>query len=390
MKRFKKMTIMLITAITILSCFSIFASATLDSSFERIIEIHNVKYDNDDNHECKNISGIATGMKTTTNGGQIINYNSLFVAKCRDKNNFTDIAFYYFPNMHNTNNKRVFRVKYAGHANAMTIDSTNIYLTASMSSSNHDPNYPHGAGTTLIQINRSYLASLSDGATINLDNPNTNVIDGYQAIKPVTYSNGTYTDYTASIGNITKFSANQEFIISYSLSSVASGFCFTKATIQTINGEKKLVVSTDPADIFIVKNETGFTPYTHPDLEYYPSHGLFIPKWKGESGCENSILWIPSLSSSYTWKTIGGNQYREYTPTAITVDATNIVEYNVQKYTTFELEAVAMTAENELIFSANEIVTTAFQTAYKNATGGKYYHDGIFKLKHSNGTQWTF
>lgn len=390
MNRFKKMIAVMIAAITILSCFSIFASATLDSSFVRIIEIPNKKYDNDDHHECKNISGIAAGMKTTTNGGQIVYYNSLFVAKCRDKNNFTDIAFYYFPNMNNTNNKRVFRVKYAGHANAMTIDSTNIYITASMSASNHDPNYPHGAGTTIIQINRSYLASLSDGATINLDNPNTNAIDGYKAIKPVTYENGTYTAYTASIGNITKFSANKEFIISYSLSSVPYGFCFTKATIQTINGEEKLVISTDPSDIFIVKNETGFTPYTHPDLEYYPSHGLFIPKWKGESGCVNSILWVPSFSNSYTWKTIGENSYREYTPTAITVDATDVVDYNVTKYTTFELEAVAMSAENKLIFSANEIVTIDYQTAYQNATGMKYHHDGIFELKHSNGTQWIF
>ena len=320
-------------------------------------------------NRCTNISGIGIG-KTM---------NSLFVVKCYDKNNETDAAFYYYPDMDSPSSYRVYRLKYAGHANGMAVDNSYIYITASTTTDG--TGYPHATtNNSIIRISRSLIASLSTGSTINYSD--------YTSFAPVVQNaNGTYSNYTGDISAITKYNNNGKFIINYSPLTTTSAFAFTTAQIKTVSGQDKFVVSTSNSDVFFVDNNLAGSGTSNVDICYSPNCGLFIPKWYGKMASpytnrnKNVILWVNNVTGSYTYQNVTGiGNCRYYTARKINhvVNDTS-GGYTLTKY---EMESIAFTDDDDFIYSAN--VTYTQTSTIGTSNENSYDDDGIFNLYYND------
>lgn len=321
-------------------------------------------YSNGNKFNCTNISGIGIGKSK----------NRLFVVKSHDAGNISDAAFYYYPNMDNPSNKRVFRLKYAGHANAMAVDNSYVYITASTST--NDPNYPHANNDNcIIRIARSLITSLSDGDTINYSD--------YTSFEPIAEESGVYSSYTENISMITKYNNNGKFIINFEPLATASTFAFTTAEIKTVGGQEKFVVSKNCNDIFLVNKNLLGTHNNHVDICYAPSCGLFVPIWGGSLSSpnrnKNIVLWVNNVNGTCTNVSTDFGTCRCYSPRQIHFTVSSLNGNNVTK---FEMESIAFTLDNEFIFSAN--ITCTNQTKAINDK------DGIFALHYNDTSNPNF
>ena len=347
-----------------------FASSVIsDVDHEWLFDVPDQPYTS---NNCTNISGIGIG-KTQ---------NSLFVVKSHDTDNHTDAAFFYYPDMNYPSTCRIYRLKYAGHANGMAVDNNYIYITASSNAQN--PNYPHpNTYNCIIRISRSLIASLSNGATINYSD--------YTTFEPVKEVSGTYSTYGKNISMITKYNTNGKFIINFDELSTSTRFAFTTAEIKTVGGQEKFVISTNHNDIFFVENNLSGSGTSKVDICYSPNCGLFIPKWYGKMAAsktnrnKNVILWVNNVNGSYTNVSTTYGSCNCYTPRKINHVVTDVDgDYTLTK---FEMESVAFDQNDEFIFSANIQYTKTSQIGLDDAD--TYDDDGIFRLYH-NGTNHKF
>lgn len=340
----------------------------------RLTTIENENLPNSDK-KCTNLSGMAYSDS----------YNRLYTAKVYDKDGESNGYFYYYPNISNMSNYKMFLIEFIGHANGMTVDNSYVYITAS--SQADDPDAPQDTyHNHIIRISRSYIHNLANGSTITSSNY-TRFVPKYRK------SNGTLADYDKQIGNISRYNADETFIINIPWGAVGEDFAFTTAQIEIENGSPVFVVNRSDSDIFVVKNYLKNRHVSKPDIEYSPDCGLFIPRWYGHTWLENGvvkyddyynplktvILWANIMTGNYALEDIGTrHNIRVYTPDKINCDVSPFSNQTPPKYTSFEVEAVAIyhyteddTEKADLLFSAN--------------VQGNNQKDGIFRLKRADG-----
>lgn len=355
------------------------------------------------------VGGIAIGRKK----------NSMFVMKAEEKadsgsNNLTEQSalLYDFPDISNPTERHYYRLRHAGHANAMAIDATNIYVcgwTTNIISGNQQSNEYNN---WILMIPREMFATLrkgSDGAFIhkyNSDNPDE---PGYSVLYPkvkTVSDDGTvkYSDYERIINTISLYKGNYQFIIGIGrlskvkgddnfMSGLGDDMAFTTAKLEQVNGKTYFVVSESPKDIFVVKNNVANKDAVNQDICYAQGHGLFIPKWYGGvRNAENKyfnttktvIMWA-NIDGSHGSKVINGVSYRYYEPNKIVIDKSKEKGSDGKLlFDKFEPESIAFTKDEngydgELLFSCN----------VKKGDSEQTYGDSVYKLTHDGGKNFS-
>ncbi len=321
------------------------------------------------------VGGIATGKAK----------HSMFILKGNSADQ-QNTLFYYFPDMDNSSKYGVYRLPYAGHGNAMTVDVNNILVAGWVSDKNklkdsgdlgNQENNTYN--NWIIMIPRKTIASMGMtkiGKKIPKDDKSTEDVEGYTILYPKvkkTKSNGTvtYSDYKKHIASITKFNQDGVFLIGVSSPIDGDYLAYRKAYLETKNGQKMFVVSESPEDIYIIKNTVNNKEAIGQDICYSPNSGLFIPRWYGGGGTDNEdynvlknvILWV-NIEGKYSTIKKDGVSYKVYTPKKINVNKSK----EKDKYSLFEIESIAFQKDDTMIFSCN----------VKNAS--KKQADAVFKL----------
>lgn len=374
-----KRLIALILAIVCIACFSTIAyavAATVYSNIELevVATIENKTYG---------------GIKYTAVGGMAVGTNrtSMFVVKAErhDQGQEQKALFYDYPNISNPANRHIYLLPQAGHANGMAIDDSNIYVCGWTMEKNTPGNQAgNDENNWIIKIPRNKFSSfrdMNDGQEIPMDDPDTTAVEGYSVLIPLV--EGTETVFNKEIRAITKYNSNKSFIVEYLMSGVGNNLAYTTASLVTVGGVENFYVSEDPDDIFIVQNNVQYADGTRQDICYSPGNGLFIPIWYGNDDNpqyynenKNVIMWV-DLSTSNNPKlstiTIGGKTYRYYTkPDKINVNQSN------NGYTKFEVESIAITDSDEMLFSAN--IEGSGELANK---------DSVFSMTHDGGQNFV-
>lgn len=363
MKKLKKSFIKpIITIIAIFSVainFNVFASAETVYTNTKDTRIATIPTKNDRG----NIGGISIGKKK----------NSMFVVKSGNDNNAN---LYYYPNINNASNYAIFSLLGAGHANSMAIDNNNVYVSAW---NNNSSDYAY-----VIRISRSTIANMPF-------NQNASTIS-YTKLPTIykTYNNSTGS-YSYSVANnisaITKYENTDKFIVHSTLpddTGTNDYFIFSFASIENYNGKESFVIERSENSTFLVKN-TLKNNSTSQDIYYSATNGgLFIPRWDGAKACKNVIAWA-HLNSSYSMININGFNLKCYVPDKISVDRTNQKGYGVNMYAKFEIESLAFTENNDMLFTCNIENTNSYLSAYKKDKNKKPPADGVFKLTKSDG-----
>lgn len=385
----KRLTALLLAVVCTATFYTMaYAAAIVYSNLEleHIAEIENQKDENGKRYTA--VGGIAAGTNRT----------SMFVTKA-EKNieGATErlALFYDFPNINKPSTRYYYFLPQAGHANGMAIDDYNIYICGWTKNSaliddmrdefeleENDPLYRNW----IIKLPRNKFSDFrkaGNGYTIEKDDPNTTEVEGYTILRPKI--DGTDTYFNKSINNITKYNSNKTFIVQYHIGGIGNNLAYTTARLVTENGVENFYVSTDPDDIFIVENNVLFYDGTLQDICYSPGNGLFIPIWYSTNDKDSPnyssinqnktvIMWV-DLSTENNSKlstiTVGGNTYRYYTqPDKINVNQSG------NGYTKFEVESIAITDDDEMIFSANVETSSASL-------------DSVYKLTHDNGQNFV-
>ncbi len=314
--------------------------------------------------------------------------NSMFVLKASSNEQMA--AFYYFPEIDEPDRYGVYRLRYAGHANAMAVTDKYIYVTGWVSDNdNIGVGYQeHNVNNNwIIKVPRKTISAMGltkTGQKIPKDDYDTEEEEGFSVMHPkvkTVNDDGTvtYSPYTRTIASITKYKSNTSFIIGYRVSGNYYGF--TKAKIETYNNKKYFVVSENRADMFVVKNTMSLKSAIAQDIFYSEENGLFIPTWYGGEKNEansyynpakNVVLWANIDSNSYTNVTIDKKTYKAYTPAKINLNMGS------STYRKFEMESLAFDVNNNLLFSAN--------VWFANKT---YESDAIYKLTRTDGLKFT-
>lgn len=377
-KRFIALTLAMIC----IGCFSTIAYAVAatvynNTELEVVATIENKTY---------------SGIKYTAVGGIAVGTNrtSMFVVKAEQNDEDAGIyadeqmaLFYDYPNIENPNNRHIYLLPQAGHANGMTIDDSNIYVCGW---SKYGEGVGNQASNTennwIIKLPRNKFSSFrdqADGYVIPQDNPNTTAVEGYSVLIPLV--EGTDTLFNKEITAITKYNANKTFLVEYKMSGLGNDLAYTTASLVTVGGEEKFYVSTDVDDIFIVQNNVQYAGGTRQDICYSPGNGLFIPIWYGKTGStytnpnKNVIMWVDLSANNPKWSTklIGNQTYRYYrVPDKINVNQSN------NGYTKFEVESIAITDSDEMLFSAN--ISGSGELANK---------DSVFSMTHDGGQNFV-
>lgn len=386
----KRLTAFLLAVVcTATFCTMAYAAAIVYNNIE-LEHIATIENQTIDGITYTAVGGIAVGTDRT----------SMFVMKSEknDENNgyyATEqmALFYDYPNINDLTNRHTYRIPQTGHANGMTIDDYNIYVCGW---AKHGEGIGNQLGNTdnnwIIKIPRNKFSDFrdqNDGYVIPADNPkSTNIVEGYSVLIPLEDGAEEDTPFTFEIKNITKYNSNKTFIVQYFTDeNIGNNLAYTTARLVTEDGVEKFYVSTDPDDIFIVENNVLFYDGTLQDICYSPGNGLFIPIWYSPSTSnspnanltnknKNVIMWV-DLSTTNNTKlstiTVGENTYRYYTqPDKINVNQSG------KGYTKFEVESIAITTDNEMLFSAN-IAGSGELTSV----------DSVFKLTHDNGQNFV-
>ena len=329
------------------------------------------------------VGGIAVGKKQ----------NSMFIVKADSSTNERYALFYDFPSIQSPDVRHTYLIPMAGHANGMTISSKNVYICGwSAKSGVKKPN------NRILVIPRPLISVLRKSSEDNIridtycdNNPSA---PKYYTLQPKTkevLADGSvrYTNYEDNIKTITMYTDDNSFIIGYSPindDGTDNYIAYTIARLETYNDETYFVVSKDPDDIFLVKNNVAHKGAVGQDICYAAGHGFFIPRWYGRD--ENNpyynpnktvILWA-DIDGEYTYKTVGEVQYRYYVPDKIVIDKSKEKDSNNKLiYEKFEPESIAFTKYGSLIFSCNT-------EKNKNITEG--YKDAVFKLSHDGGQKF--
>lgn len=406
----KKRIMRLVSIVCVL--FSVVFGLNLDASaidiittseIVRVARTPNVFHPNysDDGYECTAMGGIyVTQVK-----------NSMFVVKA--SRNEQMAALYHYPDLEDTSNYKVVFLRYAGHANALTMDAGNVYITG-WCSKNGNIQQNNTYNNWILKIPRSLISSTADRGTLPKDNPHTEEIEGYKVLHPKMVNpdeeareTTPYVDYTGRIARIARY--GDEFIVPWDGVALYNNsgdkyYGFTTARLVTSGGKTLFVVSTDPEDRFIVQNNTvhdDSIKIVDQDIGYSAGKGLVIPVWYSaghETGTKNVIMWadIDSEGSTIVNRRVDpdgsvhgdGETYRYYIPDKISAVAHNIKGpgTNINMYKKMEFESAAFSASGELLVSANAV----HSDEYKEYLGSKASADGVFKITHSGGQNFNF
>lgn len=344
--------------------------------------------------EYSGVGGIAAGTNRT----------SMFVTKAEKSTSHATermALFYDFPNINEPGTRYHYFIQQAGHANGMAIDDYNIYICgwtkeddllidAALELGMRPEDYINVPNNWIIKLPRNYFSffrSRGNGYEIKPDSPSEK---GYTLLRPI-IDGTTDTPFEKDIRNITKYNSNKTFLVQYFMDGIGNNLAYTTARLVTENGVEKFYVSTDPDDIFIVENNVLFYDGTLQDICYSPGNGLFIPIWYSPSTSnspnanltnknKNVIMWV-DLSTTNNPKlstiTIGENTYRYYTqPDKINVNQSG------KGYDVFEIESIAITDDDEMLFGANIIQTEGQQGELTSS-------DSVFKMTYNNGQNFV-
>lgn len=323
--------------------------------------------------------------------------NCLYAIKIDGDN--ANAVLYYFPDISNWERKAAFSIYDAGHANGMTVDTKYIYICAK----------PNGEEENeIIRISRKYI---EDKAALIATEENITVAteilskrlgdDNYKIMQPMVINpdesqraSKPYVEYTGGFSTITRAESTGKFIIGKKISGVdrTQYNGFTRAEI--INGE--FVVSSDPDDIFLVKNSVVNSDASRQDIYYRQGYGLFIGRWYGEGDttspyyhkANNVILWADIDGTSN--ETYAG--YRCYTPDKIKIYMDNYKVDGITVYEKFEIESMGITSNGNLIATFNVIYTDAYYKKYisgqnENITD-RWDGDGVYRINRADGKSY--
>lgn len=364
--------------ITIFCSFTTIAYAAVSViskvSTEKIADLTEYKADGSDVTYTA-VGGIATGKSK----------HSMFVLKGNSRTQ-QHALFYYFPDMDNPNKYGVYRLRHAGHGNAMTVDRTNIFVAGWVSGDDYEQTGNQANNkynNWILMIPRSTIADMGltkTGKQIPKDNKSTEEVEGFTVLYPKVKkvaSDGTvtYSDYKQRIASITKYNEDGVFLVGTTPPIDGDYLAYRKAQLEKYNGQTLFVVSEDPDDVFVIKDTTLNKDAVGQDMCYSPNCGLFIPRWYGGDDenenynpLKNVILWA-DIDGEYSTVKQGSATYKVYTPIKI-----NVNKYKESDtYSQFEIESIAFQADDTMIFSCNTL-----DAAGKQA-------DAVFKL-HCNET----
>ena len=374
-RKCKKFLFVFMIIMIVASSFTTLAYAAVSViskvSTEKIADLPVYKADGSD-VTYTSVGGIATGKSK----------HSMFVLK-GNSNTQQYALFYYFPDMDNPNKYGVYRLKHAGHGNAMTVDRNNIFVAGWVTNKSSIEDLGNQENNTynnwILMIPRSTISSMGltkTGKKIPKDKKSTEEVEGFSVLYPKvkkTNSDGTvtYERYTKRIASITKFNEDGVFLIGTSSPIEGDYLAYRKAKLEKSDGKTLFVVSEDPNDIYIVKNTVKNKDAIGQDICYSPNSGLFVPRWYGGGGEENEsynplknvILWV-DIDGTYSTVTKGSVNYKVYTP--IKIDLNKSKESD--KYSQFEIESIAFQADDTMIFSCNAVTADGKQA------------DAVFKL----------
>ncbi len=328
------------------------------------------------------------------------NAEELFVAKASSEED--DAILYYFPNIQNKNNYYIYIISNAGHANAMTIDTNYIYITA-WKKDKTDLNQYNDQKNDVIRLSLSYIYNhMTATINTNINNvPNMNSSNTgctrFSAVKLDSSNN--VVNYNAVINSISRYQNDGEFIINYTALNETVNSVeyrgFTKASIENIGGTQKFVVSTSNNDAFTLKKNWNSEDPTYQDLEYSEDNGFFLPIWYGKDSTANTnkntnknvLAWAdidhPTSSNSQN-VTISGVSYKCFIPDKINVNVSSVKKSgtNIYIYKKFEMESLAFDATGQMYAAVN----VGYTSDYLNTNPNYFYReDGVYKINHNNG-----
>lgn len=264
-------------ALTVVISGGIKASAeTVNLTFSKYVSIPNQDYGN---VSCTNIGGIALN----SNGDA----KELYVLKSHKDE--TKSVLYYYPNIANKSNYVIIKLNnIAGHANSMTIGSSNIFITRWQSGGN--------IKNDIVRIKRSAIRTIYNNTSngqiastvLGTNSDSVTIIKVYKGTTEANISNANQ-EYDIRIAAITKYGTDIDqynngkyFIVGRSQNSTTK--TFAKAKLRTnANGKPELVVLTEEK---FTTNDT-LDSYTGQDFHYYPGKGFFVSYWLNETPVYN-------------------------------------------------------------------------------------------------------
>ena len=307
--------------------------------------------------------------------------NRMYVVKS-NRENEVHANFYYYPDINNPSKFAIFKLENAGHANSMAIDNNYIYVSA-WGKENKRSN--------IIRIAKNTIKTMKFSQ-------NREKIDNYDILKTYykTYNQSTknYTySLTTEISAITNYNNSGTFITRSTLPNGEKSsdyFIYSMAKIEKYDGKDALIVERSENSTFLVKDNFDEKGRLGQDIYYLPSNGsLYIPRWYKNRKCKNIIAWV-HLKGSYSKVSINGFNYKCYTPDKININKTNQKSLGKKMYDKYEVESIAFTKNNDLLYSCNVDINENYRVAYHNKYKNNPPADGIFKLTKSNGGKFIW
>lgn len=315
------------------------------------------------------VGGFSIGKKGSGSNTR----NSMFVLATNSSTE-ASAEFYYYPNItNNLTNKKKFYINYAGHANAMAIDSNNIYVTGWVYSQDHLQSY-NPYNNIILMIRRSKIALKTNGETLIKDNLQTGVENDFAVLHPKKINpnaaqqpNKPYVAFDCPISAITVHGSNGHFIVLYKDIHNNNHYYFTTAELVQYNGSTLFVVS--ESNKFKLLND--YTPESDEvihkqDIYYDSSRGFYQAFYVSNSAGtskKNYILRANIDSGSYYTQ----NGVKIYTPDQILYNPSS------SSYQMIEFESFAFDLNGDMLIACNA----------KNANGNPA--DGVFMLTRSSG-----
>ena len=272
-------------------------------------------------------------------------------------------ALYYYPDITKGNSgvkKILFRKKLLGHANAMAIDKTFIYVTT------WPTNKLSNGQTQIVRISRKAIREWNESTHVtspSATSPNGTTLFGYMNI----YNNSDGSQYTKTIKSIAGYKYNsstqkiKSFIINYG--DEANGkIPYTTAEISSAT-TKTIYVMNDNNHIFKVNNpytnginNNGYI-HTVQDIGYNATYGLYIPIYlkpsNNSSGQHNRILRL----SNAKLNTTGDARQNLSADTKLKVDNSSLDQYEVESIA-FTNKTINGTTGLKMLLSVNRYSST--------------------------------
>ena len=325
-----------------------------------------------DGFDCRAVNAMGVSRKA----------NCLFTIKI--SSNEERAILYYFHDITKWDEYIWMELEGVGHANGMTVDTNHIYICTSSNETTTTPN------NKVVRIFRDDIEMASEGDVFSVAEGNM-----YE-MNVVTISNDQYIPYTDKFSTIARDNDTGTFIIGKSITNVTDSKEYNGFTRAEVDGAN-FVVSSDTSDMFLVENNIDYKNAAKQDICYVSGSGLFIGRWyrnysntasdnAQRNPTENYILWA-DIEGNPDYQYMG---YDCYTPDKIAVDVTGYIdeEFNVVKYSFFEIESLGITAKRNLIATFNVDYTTAYENAYEAKYGSAPIKDGIYKITKTDGSKF--